>query len=85
VQQWLLEHLQEHYELYGEATGVKSARKHIGWAVRSLPGGEGFRAAMNTLDSSAAQLAAVEGFFERLAERHRLLPAANDPRERVAA
>ncbi|HEV7856872.1 MAG TPA: tRNA dihydrouridine synthase DusB, partial [Herminiimonas sp.] len=27
---WLLEHLHDHYGLYGEFTGVRSARKHIG-------------------------------------------------------
>jgi tRNA-dihydrouridine synthase B len=27
-------HLQDHYALYGEYTGVRSARKHIGWYVR---------------------------------------------------
>jgi tRNA-dihydrouridine synthase len=32
---WLLEHLHDHYALYGERTGVRSARKHIGWAVRA--------------------------------------------------
>ena len=50
VRGWLLEHLQDHYALYGEHIGVRTARKHIGWAVRALPGGEAFRAAMNTLD-----------------------------------
>src|SRR6188768_1445661 len=50
---WLLEHLHDHYGLYGwddAGTGVRSARKHIGWAVRALPGGEAFRAHMNTID-----------------------------------
>jgi tRNA-dihydrouridine synthase B len=80
VREWLLEHLQDHYSLYGEGLGVRSARKHIGWAVRALPGGEAFRAAMNTLDSADAQLRAVSTFFESLAEAHALLPeaAAND-------
>lgn len=81
VRGWLIEHLHEHYTLYGESTGVRSARKHIGWAVRALPGGEAFRAAMNTLDTAAAQVAAVGSFFDDLAERHALLPstaAAND-------
>jgi tRNA-dihydrouridine synthase B len=85
VQRWLVEHLHEHYGLYGEATGVRSARKHIGWAVRSLPGGEAFRAVMNTLDGSAAQLRSVAMFFDRLAERHDHLPAANDALEPLAA
>jgi tRNA-dihydrouridine synthase B len=81
VGQWLVEHLHEHYALYGELTGVRSARKHIGWAVRPLPGGELFRAAMNQLDDSAAQVAAVTDYFDRLAQTHPVLPlatAAND-------
>jgi tRNA-dihydrouridine synthase B len=85
VQAWLVEHLHEHHELYGERRGVRSARKHIGWAVRALPGGEAFRAVMNTLEGAEAQLRAVHAFFERLAERHPRLPAANDATERLAA
>ncbi len=79
VRQWLLEHLHEHYALYGEFTGVRTARKHIGWAVRALPGGEAFRAAMNTLDSIDAQVAAVATFFDRLADHHPRLPAYPAP------
>ena len=71
VQRWLTEHLHEHYALYGELTGVRSARKHIGWAVRALPGGEAFRAAMNAIDDCRAQLGAVSDFFDRLADRAR--------------
>jgi tRNA-dihydrouridine synthase B len=76
VRGWLLDHLQDHYGLYGEATGVRTARKHIGWAVRALPGGEAFRAAMNTLDQADAQLRAVATFFDELAAAHPLLPQA---------
>jgi tRNA-dihydrouridine synthase B len=80
VRQWLLEHLQDHYALYGEYIGVRTARKHIGWAVRALPGGEAFRAAMNTLDEVEAQVRAVATFFDELAQNHPRLPqaAAND-------
>jgi tRNA-dihydrouridine synthase B len=77
VAAWLLEHLQDHYALYGEGVGVRSARKHIGWAVRALPGGENFRAVMNTLETAEAQTRAVASFFEALAEAHPRLPAAN--------
>ncbi|OYT87281.1 MAG: tRNA dihydrouridine synthase DusB [Burkholderiales bacterium PBB6] len=75
VQRWLTDHLHEHYTLYGEDAGVRSARKHIGWAVRALPGGEAFRGVMNTLDDCDAQLRAVHTFFDHLAEDHVLLPA----------
>jgi tRNA-dihydrouridine synthase B len=80
---WLLEHLEDHYGLYGEYAGVRTARKHIGWAVRSLPGGEAFRAEMNLLESCDAQVRAVTDWFDELADQYRLLPAtsgaANEP------
>lgn len=82
AKQWLLDHLNDHYGLYGEYTGVRTARKHIGWAVRALPGGEAFRAEMNLLERCEEQVHAVAGWFDRLADTHRLLPtpsaAAND-------
>ena len=85
VQRWLLDHLQDHYALYGEWTGVKSARKHIGWAVRALPGGDAFRTAMNTLDDATAQHRAVADFFDELADRHTLLPAVPAANDDLAA
>jgi tRNA-dihydrouridine synthase B len=78
VRQWLVDHLHEHYALHGEDAGVRSARKHIGWAVRALPGGETFRQAMNLLDRCDAQVRAVGIFFDELADQHPVLPAAND-------
>ncbi|MGE4242949.1 tRNA dihydrouridine synthase DusB [Ramlibacter sp.] len=67
VRRALLEHLRDHHALYGEFTGVRSARKHIGWYVKALPGGEAFRNDMNTIEDGAAQIEAVAGFFDRLA------------------
>jgi tRNA-dihydrouridine synthase B len=75
VRRALLAHLQDHYSLYGEWTGVRSARKHIGWYVRSLPGGDAFREQMNALDSSEAQLAAVALYLDGLAENMDRWPA----------
>ncbi len=76
VKRWLLEHLEDHYSLYGEFSGVLSARKHIGWYVRGLPGGDDFRDRMNLLEDSVAQSAAVGAFFDRLGEQHDRLPDA---------
>jgi tRNA-dihydrouridine synthase B len=78
VKAWLLEHLSDHYALYGEFTGVRSARKHIGWAVRALPGGEAFRAQMNLIDDAQAQFRTVADWFDALAAVHTRLPAANE-------
>jgi tRNA-dihydrouridine synthase B len=76
VHGWLVEHLHDHYSLYGEWSGVRTARKHIGWYVRGLPGGEALRQHINTLESSDAQLSALNDYFEALSERHVHLPDA---------
>jgi tRNA-dihydrouridine synthase B len=76
VQRLLLEHLEDHYALYGEHTGVRSARKHIAWYVKTLPGGEAFRARMNTLEDGRAQVRAVTDYFEELGVHMDRMPAA---------
>ena len=58
------EHLRAHYAFYGEYLGVRTARKHIGWYVQDLEGGEAFRQRMNLLEDCELQLAAVAGFFD---------------------
>ena len=74
VRGWLLEHLDDHYHLYGEFAGVRSARKHIGWTLRGLPGGEDFRAEMNAIESCDAQAEAVGAWFARLGEQIATMP-----------
>ena len=76
VKRLLLDHLQDHYALYGEFTGVRTARKHIGWYVKTLPEGEAFRGRMNLLESGAAQLLAVADYFDGLADRADRVTAA---------
>lgn len=70
----LLAHLLEHYALYGEVTGVRSARKHIGWYVRGLPGGEEFRCSMNLIDDAQLQWTAVRDYMDALASQMDRLP-----------
>ena len=76
VRRALVAHLQDHYALYGEFTGVRSARKHIGWYVRDFPEGEAFRAEMNAIEDCEGQVAAVHRFFDALAAGADRLPAA---------
>jgi tRNA-dihydrouridine synthase B len=63
VRVWLLVHLHDHYDLYGESTGVRSARKHLGWYAQSLPLPPGaaalFRSRVNALATVEAQLRCV--------------------------
>ena len=76
VRQLLLAHLQDHYTLYGEFSGVRTARKHIGWYVRGLPGAEAFRARMNTLEDCAQQWQAVADYWDALAQVMETMPGA---------
>ncbi|TMS56469.1 tRNA dihydrouridine synthase DusB [Imbroritus primus] len=57
-------HLLDHYAFYGEFTGVRTARKHIAWYTKGLAGANLFRHTMNTLETSEAQLEAVNRFFD---------------------
>jgi tRNA-dihydrouridine synthase B len=58
----------EHYrwmlDLYGEDTGVKMARKHLGWYTRGLPGSASFRNMVNFVDDSAEVLRHLAEFYD---------------------
>jgi tRNA-dihydrouridine synthase B len=75
VRQLLLEHLHDHYSLYGDYLGVRTARKHIAWYLQDLPGSDDFRDRMNMMDDCGQQLLAVSGYFERLNQQMDRLPA----------
>ncbi|MDR3213757.1 MAG: tRNA dihydrouridine synthase DusB [Azoarcus sp.] len=82
-------HLDELYAFYGVETGVKIARKHIGWYTRGLAGSAVFRHAMNQITDIAAQRAAVDEFFDSLAQigdrlRYRTLHNTEAPQELAA-
>jgi len=64
----LTEHLQNLYEFYGELSGVRIARKHIGWYINNLQGAdrqgaEAFRQQVYQIDDANTQLELVTDFF----------------------
>jgi tRNA-dihydrouridine synthase B len=63
----LSEQLEGLYDLYGAEQGARVARKHIGWTVRGLRGGEEFRRRANAIADAETQLRAVCDYFEQLA------------------
>ncbi len=69
IHEVLLRHLEDLYAFYGEYTGVRMARKHIGWYTKGLAHSAGFRQRMNQLESTREQLAAVNAFFTELGSR----------------
>ncbi len=66
VRTLLAEHLDDHYAFYGEFTGLRTARKHIGWYVEDLPRGQAFRARMNAIEDCDTQRAEVDRFLASL-------------------
>jgi tRNA-dihydrouridine synthase B len=59
--------LTEHYtamlDHYGSETGVKLARKHLGWYTKGLPGSAEFRNRVNVIDDPRAVLDALAAFY----------------------
>ena len=72
LRQLMLDHLQDHYSLYGEFTGVRTARKHLGWYARALPGSpeqqQHFRLAINQSQTCEQQVRQVQHYFDSLVE-----------------
>ena len=69
VKRLLLQHLQDHYSLYGSYTGVRTARKHIGWYVQGLPGATEFKKHLNAIEDCQKQFLAVADFWEALGQQ----------------
>ena len=59
----MLGHLDNLYSFYGEFSGVRVARKHISWYLKTLPGAAGFRERVMRAETSLEQQALIRGFF----------------------
>jgi|GEM_PF-5835955 len=63
----MLSHLESLYDFYGEASGVRVARKHTKWFLASLPNADNLWRAVCGVGNSAAQYAALAGGFGEFA------------------
>jgi tRNA-dihydrouridine synthase B len=61
----ILTHLDTMYRFYGEHTGVRVARKHLGWYCKNLANAENFRRQAIQADSSTEQMQLTINFFDR--------------------
>jgi len=61
----LLQHLQELYAFYGEFLGVRVARKHISWYVKSREGGQQLWRTINRVAEAKKQYQNVADYFEQ--------------------
>ncbi|MGI9287069.1 MAG: tRNA dihydrouridine synthase DusB [Pseudomonadales bacterium] len=69
VHKIMLEHVNALHGFYGEFSGVRVARKHVGWYLQNLgstecPGAKEFRKAFNKVESAQHQITMLNSFFE---------------------
>jgi len=65
----LVEHYRAMLDHYGVETGVKIARKHIGWYTKGLHGSAEFRNKVNFIDQADQVLGEIDRFYEPLLRR----------------
>ena len=63
----LLQHVSDLHDFYGEAAGVRIARKHLGWYAKGRAGSPVFLALVNRAESAAEQIALTRAYFQKLA------------------
>ena len=61
-------HLRDLYAFYGEAAGVRIARKHIGWYCRDRADAQLFRQTVMQAETAVTQLELVREYFDALDE-----------------
>ncbi|HZV38625.1 MAG TPA: tRNA dihydrouridine synthase DusB [Pseudoxanthomonas sp.] len=66
VRDILLGHLEHLHAFYGEPSGVRIARKHLGWYAKDRPENATFRAVVNRAESAEAQLRLTRDYFDAL-------------------
>ena len=66
VRDILLGHLHALYAFYGEAHGVRIARKHLGWYARDRAENAAFRSVVNRAETAHEQLRLTSEYFDAL-------------------
>ena len=62
----LRSHIQELHNFYGEYMGLRIARKHVGWYLKTLAEGKTFSKAFNQIEHAQEQIESVTEYFEQL-------------------
>ena len=66
VRDLLYRHVTELHHFYGDFMGLRIARKHVGWYLKTLTGGEVFRKTFNQIENTEEQHISIQSFFEQL-------------------
>lgn len=64
---WLLQHLENLYEFYGEYQGIRIARKHINWQLGEENNyQQGFKPLIMLSETASKQMGLINRFFDQL-------------------
>lgn len=66
VRETLLDHVRRLHAFYGEPTGVRVARKHLGWYANGRPDSAAFRQTVNRAETAEEQLRLTGEYFDAL-------------------
>lgn len=64
-------HLDDILSHYGVSTGIKIARKHVGWYSKGMPGSADFRVQVNRVEDPSAMHQLIDEFYKPLLEWER--------------
>ena len=65
---WLLQHLRNLYEFYGEFQGLRVARKHIDWQLGRESAYTDYKMPIMTAQTASEQMGLIQRLFDRLDE-----------------
>ncbi len=65
----IIEHYNDMLDHYGKETGVRMARKHLGWYTKGLPGSAEFRNKVNFIDDAKEVVRFITGFYAPFVRR----------------
>ncbi|MFT2109671.1 tRNA dihydrouridine synthase DusB [Marinomonas sp. 2405UD68-3] len=63
IAQLVIEHVRKLHDFYGNYTGVRIARKHVGWYLQTLSDDSHFRSTFNRIENPEEQLEELNQFF----------------------
>jgi tRNA-dihydrouridine synthase B len=66
VRDVLLAHLEHLHAFYGEPSGVRIARKHLGWYAKDRPENAAFRHVVNRAETAETQFRLTRDYFDAL-------------------
>ena len=68
IKETMILHLKKLIKFYGEYQGVRIARKHINWYLKSIPNSPFFLKSFNSIEVAQNQIKMIDLFFKNFFE-----------------